>query len=132
MIITSSQQIDNIINPGGNFDSIEFENITLKFGSFVCISKGKKLNFLNFLKFLVEDKKTQKIFFELLGDYNLQNIIRTYLSLTPNIYKKVFRFKQRKSLNSESSENSSDRTTNIQLLSSPSTQRTSMETAEEF
>lgn len=98
MIVTSSQQIDNMMNPNGNVDSVEFEHITLKFGSFVCISKGKKLNFLNFLKFLVEDKTTQKIFFELLGDYNLQNIIKTYLSLTPNIYKKVFRFRQRKNL----------------------------------
>ena len=107
MIITSSQQIDNLLNPNEVVDSSEFENITLKFGSFVCISKGKKLNFLNFLKFLVEDKKTQKIFFELLGDYNLQNIIKTYLSLTPNIYKKVFRFRQRKTLKDKALETES-------------------------
>ena len=105
MLITSSQQIDNIFNPGEVVDSIEFEAIALKFGSFVCISRGKKMNFLGFLKFLIEDKKTQKIFFELLGDYNLQNIIRMYLSLTPNIYKKVFRFKQRKTIISETNDN---------------------------
>ena len=100
MIITSSQQVKDMMNPSEAFDSSEFENIALKFGSFVCISKGKKLNFLNFLKFLVEDKKTQKIFFELLGDYNLHNIIKMYLSLTPNIYKKIFRFKQKQTANS--------------------------------
>jgi hypothetical protein len=100
MIITSSQQIQDLMNPSGVSDLTEFENITLKFGSFVCISKGKKLNFLNFLKFLMEDKKTQKIFFELLGDHNLQNIIKIYLSLTPNIYKKIFRFKSRQAQNS--------------------------------
>jgi len=94
MIITSSQQLEEKMNPSSVYDLTEFENITLKFGSFVCIARGKKLNFLNFLKILIEDKKTQKIFFELLGDYNLHNIIKTYLSLTPNIYKKIFRFKQ--------------------------------------
>jgi hypothetical protein len=104
MIITSSQQLKDIMNPSEAFDSSEFENITLKFGSFVSISKGKKLNFLNFLKILIEDKKTQKIFFELLGEYNLQNIIKTYLSLTPNIYKKIFRFKNQQSTNKNSVE----------------------------
>lgn len=103
MIITSSQQIKDMMNPSEVFDSTEFENIALKFGSFVCISKGKKLNFINFLKFLVEDKKTQKIFFELIGDYNLQGIIKMYLSLTPNIYKKIFRFKQNQKQSSTTS-----------------------------
>lgn len=93
MLITSSQQLEEKMNPAGVYNLNEFENITLKFGAFVCIAHGKKLNFLNFLKILIEDKKTQKIFFELLGDSNLHNIIKTYLSLTPNIYKKIFRFK---------------------------------------
>jgi len=113
MIITSSQQINDLMNPGDVFDTTEFENITLKFGAFVCISKGKKLNFLNFLKFLIDDKKTQKIFFELLGDYNLQNILKIYLSLTPNIYKKIFRLKQNTKTTSHL-EHKSDRTANIQ------------------
>ena len=52
----------------------------------------------------MEDKKTQKIFFELLGDHNLQNIIKIYLSLTPNIYKKIFRFKSRQTTNSSESQ----------------------------
>jgi hypothetical protein len=56
---------------------------------------------LNFLKFLIEDKKTQKIYFELLGENNLQNVIKAYLSSTPNIYKKIFRSK----LNKKPSEN---------------------------
>jgi len=97
MIITSSQQIEELVNPSEMSDLTEFENITLKFGSFVCIAKGKRLNFLNFLKILIEDKKTQKIYFALLEDHNLQNIIKTYLSVTPNIYKKIFRFKQKQS-----------------------------------
>lgn len=97
MIITSTQQIDEIVNPSNVFDMSEFEDITLKFGSFVCISKKKKFNYLNFLKFLIEDKGTQKIYFELLGETNLQLIIRAYLSSTTNIYKKIFRSKLNKS-----------------------------------
>jgi len=93
MIITSSQQFESLSNPYDALDMEEFESITLKFGSFVCISKGKKMNYLNFLKFLVDDKKTQKIYFALLGEYSLQNIIKAYLSSTPNVYKKIFRSK---------------------------------------
>lgn len=93
MIITSSQQFEEIINPCDALNLEEFEEITLKVGSFVCISKGKKLNYLNFLKLLVDDKKTQKIYFEILGESNLQNIIRAYLRSTPNVYKKIFRSK---------------------------------------
>jgi len=96
MIITSSQQVNEIINPSNVFDMSEFEDITLKFGSFVCIAKKKKFNFLNFLKLVIEDKKTQKIYFDLLGENNLQYIIRAYLSSTPNIYKKIFRSKHNK------------------------------------
>jgi hypothetical protein len=101
MIITSSQQVNEIINPSHAFDMSEFEDITLKFGSFVCIAKKKKFNFLNFLKLVIEDKKTQKIYFDLLGDNNLQYIIRAYLSSTPNIYKKIFRSKHNKKPNLE-------------------------------
>lgn len=93
MIITSSQQFDNLSNPYDTLNIEEFESITLKFGSFVCISKGKKMNYLNFLKYLVDDKKTQKIYFALLGEYSLQNIIKAYLGSTPNVYKKIFRSK---------------------------------------
>lgn len=93
MIITSSQQFDTLSNPSDALNIEEFEDITLKFGSFVCITKGKKMNYLNFLKFLVDDKRTQKIYFALLGEYSLQNIIRAYLGSTPNVYKKIFRSK---------------------------------------
>lgn len=93
MIITSSQQLEEFSNPRDAINLEEFEEVTLKFGSFVCIAKGKKLNYLNFLKFLVDDKKTQKIYYELIGETNLQNIIRAYLKSTPNVYKKIFRSK---------------------------------------
>jgi hypothetical protein len=96
MIITSTQQLEDLSNPINSISVEEFEAITLKFGSFVWICKGKKLNYLNFLKFLVGDKRTQKIYFELLGDSNLQSIIKTYLSCTPNVYKKIFRLKSNK------------------------------------
>jgi hypothetical protein len=93
MIITSSQQLEERTNPSDALNMEEFEDITLKFGSFVCIAKGKKLNYLNLLKFLVDDCKTQKIYFNLLNEDNLQNIISAYLKSTPNVYKKIFRSK---------------------------------------
>jgi hypothetical protein len=96
MIITSSQQLEDLTNPSNAINVEEFEQITMKFGAFVCLCKGKKMNYLNFLKFLIEDKKTQKIYFALLGEKNLHNIIRLYLSSTPNVYKKMFRSKYHK------------------------------------
>jgi hypothetical protein len=93
MIITSTQQIEDMMNPSNALDLSEFEDITLKFGSFICIAKKKKFNFLNFLKFLIEDKKTQKIYFKLLNEENFQLIMKAYLNSTPNIYKKIFRSK---------------------------------------
>lgn len=95
MIITSSQQLEDMSNPSNALNIEEFEQITMKFGAFVCICKGKKMNFLNFLKFLVDDKRTQKIYFTLLGEYNLQCIIKAYLGSTPNVYKKIFRSKNK-------------------------------------
>ena len=100
MLITSSQQIEDIMNPSNALDLSEFEDITLKFGSFICISQKKKFNFLNFLKFLLEDMNTQQSYFLLLGEDNLQLIIKAYLSSTPNIYKKIFRSKLNKDKNS--------------------------------
>lgn len=96
MIITSSQQLEDLTNPSNALNIEEFEEITMKFGSFVCICKGKKMNYLNFLKFLIDDKRTQKIYFALLGDQNLQSIIKAYLNSTPNVYKKIFRSKLNK------------------------------------
>jgi hypothetical protein len=95
MIITSSQQLEDISNPSNALNIEEFEQITMRFGAFVCICKGKKMNFLNFLKFLVNDKRSQKIYFTLLGENNLQNIIKAYLGSTPNVYKKIFRSKSK-------------------------------------
>ena len=96
MIITSTQQVEDMMNPSNAMDLSEFEDITLKFGSFVCIAKKKKFNFLNFLKFVIEDKKTQNIYFKLLNEENFQMIMKAYLNSTPNIYKKIFRSKLNK------------------------------------
>lgn len=96
MIIVSSQQIEELSNPTAMLNVEEFEEITMKFGSFVCICKGKKMNYLSFLKFLIDDKRTQKIYCALLGEQNLQIIIKAYLNSTPNVYKKIFRSKMNK------------------------------------
>ena len=93
MIITSHQQIEKLMNPSNSLDVNEFEEITLKFGSFVCICHNKKFNFLNLLKIILEDKKTQKIYCDLLGEYNLQYVIKTYVDNIPGFYKKIFRSK---------------------------------------
>jgi hypothetical protein len=98
MIITSSQQIQDILNPSEQLNMVEFEMITMVFASYICIIKNKKLNYLNFLKILVEDKKIQQIYCKALGDDCFQNVVKTYLNSTPNVYKKIFRSKFNKSI----------------------------------
>jgi hypothetical protein len=93
MIITSSQQIQERINPSEQLDLQEFELLTLVFASYLCIIKNKKLNYLNFLKLLVEDKKTQDLYCKVIGDTCFQNVVRMYLNCTPNACKKIFRSK---------------------------------------
>jgi hypothetical protein len=96
MIITSSQQLEELYNPSEKLDIDEFDELTLKVGSFICISKRKKINFLNLLKLIIDDKKTQKIYFSILGEDNLHLILKAYLNSTPNCYKKIFRSKLNK------------------------------------
>ncbi len=98
MIITSSQQIQDILNPSEQLNILEFEMITMVFASYICIIKNKKLNYLNFLKLLVEDKNIQEIYCKALGDDSFQNVVKTYLNCTPNVYKKIFRSKFNKSI----------------------------------
>ena len=93
MIITSSQQIQERLNPADQINIQEFEMITMIFGSYLCIIKNKKLNYLNFLKFIVEDKKARDIYCRMLDDDCFQNVIRMYLNTTPNICRKIFRSK---------------------------------------
>jgi len=98
MIITSSQQIQDILNPSEQMDMLEFEMITMVFASYICIIKNKKLNYLNFLKILVEDKKIQHIYCKALGEDSFQNVVKKYLNATPNVYKKIFRSKFNKNI----------------------------------
>ena len=39
MIITSSQQIQDILNPSEQLNMVEFEMITMVFASYICIIK---------------------------------------------------------------------------------------------
>lgn len=93
MIITSSQQIQERLNPSEQMDMMEFEMITMKFASYICIIKNKKLNYLNFLKLLVEDQKARDLYCLIIDDACFQNVVRCYLNSTPNAFRKVFRSK---------------------------------------
>jgi len=91
MLITSSHQIDEQIKPGvDRITQSEFEELSLKFGAFLCITLNKKMNFLQFLKYLTENKRTQDAFTKFTGEDSNQSAIRNFVYHTPNICKKVF------------------------------------------
>ena len=93
MIITSSQQIQERLNPSEQMDVQEFEMITMMYGALICIIKNKKFNYINFLKVLVEDMRARDIYLRILDDDCFQNVVRCYLNSTPNSGKKIFRSK---------------------------------------
>jgi len=93
MIITSSQQIQDRLNPSEQMDIQEFEMITMIYGSYLCIIKNKKFNYLNFLKLIVDDKRAQDLYCKFLDDDCFPNVVRMYLNTAPNICRKIFRSK---------------------------------------
>lgn len=91
MLITSSQQISDCTSPGVNkVIQNEFEQQTLIFGSYMSIILNKRINFLQFLKLILEDKRVQSAYLSYVYEPSLQAAVREYIYSTPNICKKIF------------------------------------------
>ena len=79
----------NKLDPFYNIEEQEFNDITLKFGSFLSMSENKCLNHISVIAILIKDKDMQQIYLQLLGSNNIYECIQQFIQNTPNLYKKI-------------------------------------------
>ena len=88
MLHPNAQKIKKL-NPSAQLSEVEFNDISLKFGSFISMSQNKCLNHVATLAIIIKNIFYKKVYIELLGTDNIYEIVQTYIDNTPNLYKKV-------------------------------------------
>jgi hypothetical protein len=79
----------NKLDPSHNLEELEFNDITLKFGSFLSMTENKCLNHISTIAIIIKNKEMQQIYLQLLGTDNLYECIQMFIQNTPNLYKKI-------------------------------------------
>ena len=76
-------------DPSRNIEEQEFNDITLKFGSFLSMTENKCLNHISTLAIIIKNKETQEIYIQLLGSDNIYECVQLFIQNTPNLYRKI-------------------------------------------
>jgi hypothetical protein len=76
-------------SPDSRINNKEFNDIALKFGSFLSMSQNKCLNHVNTLSIIMKSSLIKSLFMKLIGSDNIYELIQLYIDNTPNLYKKV-------------------------------------------
>lgn len=79
----------NKLDPSHDLEELEFNDITLKFGSFLSMTENKCLNHISTIAIIIKNKEMQQIYLQLLGTDNLYECIQMFIQNTPNLYKKI-------------------------------------------
>jgi hypothetical protein len=79
----------NKFDPSHDLEELEFNDITLKFGSFLSMTENKCLNHISTIAIIIKNKEMQQIYLQLLGTDNLYECIQQFIQNTPNLYKKI-------------------------------------------
>jgi hypothetical protein len=79
----------NKLDPSHDLEEFEFNDITLKFGSFLSMTENKCLNHISTIAIIIKNKEMQQIYLQLLGTDNLYECIQMFIQNTPNLYKKI-------------------------------------------
>ena len=79
----------NKLDPSHDLEELEFNDITLKFGSFLSMTENKCLNHISTIAIIIKNKEMQQIYLQLLGTDNLFECIQMFIQNTPNLYKKI-------------------------------------------
>lgn len=79
----------NKLDPSHDLEELEFNDITLKFGSFLSMTENKCLNHISTIAIIIKNKEMQQIYLQLLGTDNLYDCIQMFIQNTPNLYKKI-------------------------------------------
>ena len=77
------------LDPSASLQEREFNEITLKFGSFISMAQNKCLNHVTTLSIIMKNAEYKTTFMLLAGSDNIYELIQMFIDNTPNLYKKV-------------------------------------------
>lgn len=88
MLHPSKQHLKNL-DPAAHINDDEFNDISLKFGSFISMAHNKCLNHVATLAIIMKNDDYKQVYKQLVGSDNIYELIQTFIDNTPNLYKKV-------------------------------------------
>lgn len=75
--------------PSENLQEKEFNDLTMKFCSYISMSNNKCLNYVSTIAIIMKNKQYREAYLSLIGSDNIFNCIKTLINNTPNLYKKI-------------------------------------------
>jgi len=88
MHLPNEQSLKNL-DPSSNMDDAEFNDLTVKFGSFISMSQNKCLNYVAIIAIIMKNSEYKKAYMSLIGSDNIYGLIQKFIQNTPNLYKKI-------------------------------------------
>ena len=76
-------------DPSAHIQELEFNDICLKFGSFVAMSQNKCLNHVSIIAIIIKNENYKRAFMSLVGSDNIYELIQMFIDSVPNLYKKI-------------------------------------------
>lgn len=75
--------------PSESIQEREFNDLTMKFCSYISMSNNKCLNHVNTIAIIMKNKQYREAYLALIGSDNIFNCIKLLINNTPNLYKKI-------------------------------------------
>lgn len=88
-MLNPTQQHIKELDPAAHLNECEFNDISLKYGSFISMTQNKCLNHIATLAIIMKNDEYKQAYKALVGIDNIYDIIHTFIENTPNLYKKV-------------------------------------------
>lgn len=78
-----------LLDPSAHMQEVEFNEIALKFGSFIAMTQNKCLNHVATIAIIMKNAEYKAAFMLLVGSDNIYELIQMFIDNTPNLYKKI-------------------------------------------
>jgi len=88
MLLPNDQSHKNL-EPSACLDDAEFNELTIKFGSYISMSQNKCLNYVAVIAIIMKNPQYKKAYMSLIGSDNIFELIQRFIQDTPNLYKKI-------------------------------------------
>lgn len=76
-------------DPAARMQELEFQEISLRFGSFIAMTQNKCLNHISIIAIIIKNEPYKRAFMSLIGSDNIYELIQSFIDSVPNLYKKV-------------------------------------------